>query len=308
MVTCARIGCGLRIATWVLAATVVAAPAAAGGLRGAAKFNPDHETVDVFTAIEDGRLEAKLIPCDSRQCNLLIKNLSDKPLNVTLPDVLAAVPVLAQFNNNQFNNDPFNNNQLDNNAQNNNAPQTLGIGNPFGNQPGNQFGNQPGNQFGNQRNPNMMNRRQQLLNLPGVNRRNNGPAFAPFNVAPEKTARLTVPSVCLEHGKKEPRPSMAYTIKPIDTVTDKAEAHEICRMLGHGEIDQRVAQAAAWHLANDMPWDKLAAKRIRVLGYGKKPYFTAGQLAQAKDAVGEAYAAAGERKRPVLAKADVAPR
>ena len=291
MVTRARLGWVLRVGTWALVGVIPAALAASDGLKGAGKFNPDHETVDVFTAIEDGLLEAKLIPRDSRQCNLLIKNVSDKPVNVAVPDVFAGVPVLAQFNNPQFNN-----NQLGRNMLNGGAPQRLGVGNPFG------------NPFGNGGNANAMNNNRPLLNLPGFNRRDGGAVFAPFNVAPEKVARLTVPSVCLEHGKKEPRSSMAYTIKPIDAATEKAETHEICRMLGRGEIDQRVAQAAAWHLANDLSWDALAAKRIRVLGYGQKLYFSPGQLARAKDAVGEAYAAAARREHPVLAKGPDGPR
>ena len=282
MVTCARFGWVLRVGTWALLGMVPAALAASDGLKGAGKFNPDHETVDVFTAVEDGRLEVKLIPRDSKQCNLLIKNVSDKPVNVAMPDVFAGVPVLAQFNNNQIGN-----NQVGNNMGNTNSPQQLGVG----------------NRLGNPANANMMNDNRPLLNMPGLNGRGEGGVFAPFNVAPEKTARLTLPSVCLEHGKKEPRSSMAYTIKPIDAVTEKAEAHEICRMLGRGEIDQRVAQAAAWHLANEISWDALAAKRIRVLAYGHKPYFLPGQLAQAKDAVGKAYAAAARRERPVLVKA-----
>ena len=284
MVTRARFGWVLRLGTWLAAGMATTVLAASGGLKGAGEFNPDHETVDVFTAIEEGRLEAKLIPRGSRQCNLLIKNVSDKPVNVAMPDVFAAVPVLAQFGNNQFGNDPIGN------ADNKGAPQQLGVGNPFG------------NPFGNRRNPNVMNNNGGQFNMPVPDRRDDRAVFAPFNVAPEKVARLTLPSVCLEHGKKEPRSSMAYTVKPIDAATEKAEAHEICRMLGRGEIDQRVAQAAAWHLANDLGWDALAAKRVRVLGYGHRRYFAPEQLALAKDAVGDAFAAAARRERPALAQ------
>jgi hypothetical protein len=285
MATCAHFGRVLRLGTWLLVAGMATTVlAASGSLKGAGKFNPDHETVDFFTAIEEGRLEAKLIPRDSKQCNLLIENVSDKPVNVAMPDVFAAVPVLAQLRNNQFGNNQFGN------ANNMGAPQQLGVGNRFG------------NQFGNQGNMNMMNNNPQQFNLLVPDRLDDRANFAPFNVAPEKVARLTLPSVCLEHGKKEPQSSMAYTVKPIDAATEKAQAHEICRMLGRGEIDQRVAQAAAWHLANDLGWDALAAKRVRVLGYGHRRYFTPQQLALAKDAVGDAFAAAARREPPVLAR------
>ena len=294
MVTRAHFGWVLRLGTWLaagMATTVLAAP---DGLKGAGKFNPDHETVDIFAAIEEGRLEAKLIPRDSKQCNLLIKNVSDKPVNVVMPDVFAAMPVLAQFGNDQIGNHQIGNDQIGNNPfgnpGNNGGPQRLGVGNPFG------------NPLGNRGNVNMMNNNAQQFNLPVPGRRDDRAVFAPFNVAPEKVARLTLPSVCLDHGKKEPRPSMAYTIEPIHTATEKAEAHEICRMLGRGEIDQRVAQAAAWHLANELSWDALAAKRVRVLGHGQRRYFAPQELASAKDAVGDAFAAVARREHPVLAQ------
>ena len=290
MATHTRFRWVLRLGTWLamgMATTVLAAP---DNPKGAGQFNPDHETVDVFAAIEEGRLEAKLIPRNSRQCNLLIKNLSDKPVNVAMPDVFAAVPVLAQFNNNQNGNDPFAN------ANNKGAPQQLGVGNPFG------------NPFGNRGNMNMMNNNGRQFNLPVPNRPGGRAMFAPFNVSPEKVARLTLPAVCLEHGKKEPRSSMAYAIKPIDAATDKAQAHEICRMLGRGEIDQRVAQAAAWHLANELSWEALAAKRVHVRGLGHKRLYSRQQLALAKDAVGEAFAVAARREHPVLANAPAKPR
>ena len=55
-------------------------------------------------------------------------------------------------------------------------------------------------------------------------------------------------------------------------------------------------------LANDLGWDALAAKRVRVLGYGQRRYFTPEELALAKDAVGAAFATAARRELPILAK------
>ena len=60
-----------------------------------------------------------------------------------------------------------------------------------------------------------------------------------INVPPEKIAQFKVPTVCLEHGKAEPRPAIPYEIKPIESVTDKPEVQELCRMLGTGQINQR---------------------------------------------------------------------
>ena len=99
-----------------------------------------------------------------------------------------------------------------------------------------------------------------------------------YDVAPEKVASLKVPTVCLEHGKAEPRPTVPYTIEPIESFTDRPAVQELCRMLGSGQINQRVAQAAAWHLNNDMSWQQLAAKRQRRAGGTTQPYFTVAEL------------------------------
>ena len=50
----------------------------------------------MFAAIEKGDISVKLIPKDSTESQVLIKNETDKPLNVKLPDAFAGVPVLAQ--------------------------------------------------------------------------------------------------------------------------------------------------------------------------------------------------------------------
>jgi hypothetical protein len=95
-----------------------------------------------------------------------------------------------------------------------------------------------------------------------------------FNVAPEKVGKFDVPTVCLEHGKDEPRPNIPYDIKPLDSVTHKPAVAELCRALGTGQLNQRAAQAAAWFLNNDMSWEQLAAKRIKHANGTSEPYFS----------------------------------
>lgn len=94
-----------------------------------------------------------------------------------------------------------------------------------------------------------------------------------MSVAPEKVAKFKVTTVCLEHGKSEPRAAIPYKIVPIDQLTAKKEVHELCKMLGYGKMPQRVAQAAAWALNNDMTWQELAAKEIRHANGARRPYF-----------------------------------
>lgn len=272
-----RIGWLPRLAVSVAIVFAATTLMASDRIKGVGKFNSQDETVEVFSAIEGGKLDVKLIPKDSTQCRVLITNKTDKPLNVSMPDAFAGEPVLAQF---QFPPGNFNNRN-----NQNNAPQGLGIGNRFGN-------NFQGNQ-GNQGN--------QFFNMQGGGN-NLGPGqvpnFAPFNIAPEKVAQLTLTSVCLDHGKPDPRPKMPYEIKPISGVTDKAEVGELCRMLARGQVSQRAAQAAAWHLNNDMSWERLAGLRRKfAMGRITEPFFARAELAEGKKAAETAVELAREQKK-----------
>ena len=234
---------------------------ASDGVKGVGQFNPQDETVELFSAIEEGKLEVKLIPKDSSQCRVLITNKTEKPLNVSLPDAFAGVPVLAQL---QF--QPAGANNFNNFNNQNNAPQRVGVGNQFGN---NLFQGNQGNQL--------------------------------FNIAPEKVAQLKLTSVCLDHGLPNPRPAMPYEIRPIASVTDKAEVYELCRMLGGGQVSQRAAQAAAWHLNNEMSWDQLAGLRLKLaLGSITQPFFTPKELAEGKKAAEAAVGLVEKRQQAAV--------
>jgi citrate synthase len=104
-----------------------------------------------------------------------------------------------------------------------------------------------------------------------------GMGMGMMNVAPERVAKFKATTVCLEHGKPTPRSSMKYEIVPIEQVTDKAAVREVCRRLGVGQVPQRAAQAAAWHLNNDMTWEQLLKKELRSMA-GNRPYFSADEI------------------------------
>ena len=124
-----------------------------------------------------------------------------------------------------------------------------------------------------------------------------------FSIAPEKVEKFDVPTVCLEHGKGEPHASVTYEIKPLESVTEKPGVRELCQMLGSGKINQRVAQAAAWHLNNDMSWEELAAKKIHHLGgVANERYFTAAEIQAAMQLSATAVAEAREVKKQKLEK------
>lgn len=204
------------------------------------EYNPAHESVDMFEAIEAGQIEVKFIPKDSTQARVLIENKGDAPLNVKLPEVFGGVPVLAQ--------QQPGGRQGGNSGGNNNNNQNQSAGGGFGGGGGG-FGGGGGGGF--------------------------------FNVAPEKVANLKVACVCLEHGKDEPRAAIPYKIVPLKEVNGDATLSALLKSLANGECDQRSAQAAAWHITDEMSWEELAAKRIERIGGQSYPYFSEQEMRDA---------------------------
>jgi hypothetical protein len=113
----------------------------------------------------------------------------------------------------------------------------------------------------------------------GIGQGNNVGFFA---IEPEKAVKIKVVAVCLEHGKKEPNPHVAYRVLPLEEYTSDAKVIDVVRSLGRGELDQKAAQAAAWHLANGLSWKQLAAKiGVRHIGGRTERFFTPSQLERA---------------------------
>jgi hypothetical protein len=116
---------------------------------------------------------------------------------------------------------------------------------------------------------------------------NNGPGI--FAIEPEKAIKVKIVAVCLEHGKRSPNPYVEYKLVPLDEFTTDAKVIDVVRSLGRGELDQKAAQAAAWHLANGLSWQQLAKKiGVKHLGGQTEPFFTSAQLERAFAAVEKA--------------------
>ncbi len=248
---------GVTAALVLLPTLVLAAERRAKVLK-LGQFNPEDQTVEMFEAIEKGAISVKLIPKDSTQSRVMIENKTDKPLNVKLPAAFAGVPVLAQG---------FGGGGIGGGGRG-------GRGNRGGGFGGGSQG------FGG-----------------GMMGGMGGMGGGMFNVPPEKVGKFQVNTVCLEHGKKEPRPAVPYEIKPIDSLTDRVEVHELMQMLGSGRIDQRAAQVAAWHLNNQMSWPELAAKRLRFANGTSRPYFSPQEIQAGMQLTAMAVKLAEQRKQ-----------
>jgi hypothetical protein len=217
------------------------------------------EPVDAFLALDAGKLEAQIVVRDAFHARLMLTNPKLVPITVKLPDVMAARPVLAQFGNGTA----FGMQGSRGGA----APQTVGattsVG-PFGQQQG------QGNNGNN-----------------GNNIFNNGI----FNIPPEQVRTVELRCLCLEHGKPNPRAAVKYELVPLAKVSGDARLAEVLRSYGHGEADRDTAQAAAWHIAGGLAWEKLAGLSQMIALNAEEPWFSSSQLRQAQALV----AKAGER-------------
>ena len=234
--------------------------------RGKSPEPAAEEAVDLFAAIQAGDLDVKLFLKDAAGGAAVIKNTSKRPLSIKLPGAFAAVPVAAQFGlGGAIGGLGGPNGAVGAGKAGGAGAGTQAIGGGFGAGVGANVGNN-GNRAGGGG----------PFGMPG--------AF--FNIEAGKERKLKLVSVCLEHGKDEPTPRIAYEIKPLESVASQPQVSEVVRQLAAGKLDQKTAQAAAWHLANGLSWQELAQKvKARHLNGLTERFFTPDEISRAKGAV-----------------------
>jgi hypothetical protein len=235
--------------TWIRVALVallaVAPTLAPAAERSKSKSaQPVGETVEMFAAMKAGDLEVSMIPKDSSEARITIKNNTDKPLNVKLPDAFAGMPVLAQ---------------------------ARGAAGGAAGRPGGQQQPMGGGMGG------------MGMGGGGMGMGGGGMGMGMMNIPAEKVAQFKIAMVCLEHGKKEPRSSTRYEVKPIEEFTTKPEVKELLTAFGKRRLNQRATQAAAWHLANGMSWEELLNKQIEHLNGTSEPWFDPREIQSAME-------------------------
>lgn len=117
-----------------------------------------------------------------------------------------------------------------------------------------------------------------------------------FSVPPGKVVRVPVRTVCLEHGRPTPASRMEYRIFPVERFSKDPALFELLTTVANGRTSQKVAQAAAWHMASDKSWKQLAAMKFRRLGgLPDIPEFTQSQLASARKLTEKSQALAAKK-------------
>jgi hypothetical protein len=109
-----------------------------------------------------------------------------------------------------------------------------------------------------------------------------------FNIPAGRIGRIKVNTVCLEFGKEDPAPFRSYTVIPLEKFTSNPAVIETCKMLARGEIEQHVAQAAAWYLANGVSFEQmLTLNRVQLSNGYFERYFHPNHITTAQRVVVE---------------------
>lgn len=227
------------------------------------KVDPKAPVVGLFKGIETKQIEVKLIQINSKKGNLLVENMTKETITVQLPDAFVGVHVLNQIGG-------------------------LGGGLGGGQQGGGQQGGGQsvggGGQGGGQQGGGQQGGGQQGGNF--------------FSIPPEKLAKVSVASVCLEYGKPEPASRMTYRVVPIESVTKDPVLRKLMTFVATGRVNANSAQAAAWVLANGMTFNELASIKHRRLGGLPSPHmFNRAELLHAQGLIAEAKRRVEEDKK-----------
>ncbi|HUQ72144.1 MAG TPA: hypothetical protein VM165_21640 [Planctomycetaceae bacterium] len=245
----------------VLAFTVLAAvgvlSAANTGPITKLKLDPQAEVVPLFEGRDDGRFDVRMSALNAHQANVVIANKTDAPLTVALPKAAVGVHVLPQFNQaNGFFQGPGGQQQGQQQQGQGQNGNMAAIGNTAQSTGGPMSGvlnTGPGQGQGQNANP---------FNFPSVPaewvNKAELASFAGFATIPAgKSIQLQMRTVCLHYGRPEPIAKMTYRLTPVEEFTTDPVLAELLENYSP-RTNEDAMQAAAWHVANGMSWDKLA--------------------------------------------------
>ena len=209
---------------------------------------------DLFEAEAQQLVSLRYIPNNAKSAQIIVTNRTRRPLTLRLPDAFAGIPVLAQMGGmgGGGNQGGFAAGGIGG------GPQTTAGG-------AGGLGGQGMNGMGG-----------------GGMGMGGGGGGGAFSIPPERSRTFRVPTVCVEYGKHEPSSRMPYKLTKSETFSSDPKLTYVLESLGRGELSQKVAQAASWHIANGLTWEKLAAEKIdHAGGIPDEQYFSQAELVMA---------------------------
>lgn len=207
----------------------------------------DSSHSDFFDAIDAGQIAVKLIVMNDHAARLIVTNTTNQPVSLKMPEAFAGVPIVAQLGG-AGGARAGGGTRGSSRSGNSNTQQSVGGG---------------GGGIGG-----------------GLGGGGGGGGF--FSIPPEKTEKLDYEVLCLNHGLRDPSSATPYKIVPADAVVDRPAVVELLKAFGRGELKHNGAQAAAWHLNNDLSWDEIKAMlQGTKRSFRRPPYFTPEEVRQA---------------------------
>ena len=209
---------------------------------------------DLFEAEAQQLVSLRYIPNNAKSAQIIVTNRTRRPLTLRLPDAFAGIPVLAQMGG-------------------------MGGGGNQGGFAAGGIGGGPQTTAGGAGGLGG----QGMIGMGGGGMgMGGGGGGGAFSIPPERSRTFRVPTVCVEYGKHEPSSRMPYKLTNSETFSSDPKLTYVLESLGRGELSQKVAQAASWHIANGLTWEKLAAEKIdHAGGIPDEPYFSQAELVMA---------------------------
>jgi hypothetical protein len=254
------------VALLFLAAEIVGIPSTRA-VESAAGSAVAAEAMDLFDAMQRGDVEAAFVARSSRAGRIILSNKTKRPVSVGVPDAFIGVPAaMAQFGGGMGGGGMG--------MGGGGGMQSVGGGGGRGG--GGRGGGGRGGGFG------------------------GGRGRGGFNIPPEKTIRIDVPLLCLDHGKRDPSASKPYVIRPIENFITQPAVIEVVRGYANGELPEGAAQAAVWNLNSGVSWEELASKLTGTKrNIVRAPYFSTEEIQTAMAIAQQAeVATAGEEVKP----------
>ncbi len=229
------------------------------------------ETVELFSAMEKGEVEVVVRAKDSTAANIIVTNKTDRPLAIEMPAAFAGVPVMRQAGLGGGGAGGLGGGGLGGGMGGGGLGGGMGGfgqgGQGFG---GGMGGGMGGGGFGGGFGGGMG-------GMGGMG--GGGLGGGMFNIPAGATGRVTVTTFCLEHGAPDPDLSKDYTIRPLSVLTTDPAIEQLCHLVANDQLGQRVAQAAAWNIANGLSFEFLLTKnRVERMDGSFERYFTPQQV------------------------------
>ena len=201
---------------------------------------------ELFRAMDEGQVDVQFIARNDHEARVIIKNNLKQPLELEMPQAFAGVPVAAQLGGGGRGGGGFGGGGRGGGGSGG-GQQSVGGGGLGGGGGGGLGGGGGGGGF--------------------------------FSIPAEKTAKINVAVVCLDHGLRNPSSSAPYKLVPADEHVKSPAVAELLKAFGTGELDHASVQAAAWHLNSELSWNELAAKLTGTRRTpSRSPYFSQEQI------------------------------